>query len=53
MSEPLDLEALRQWAEKRDLPYGSEMVKLFPRLCDDLAAAVERLAELEEAHRDL
>lgn len=47
MSDPLDLDALRQWAAKRNIPYGSEMVRLFPRLCDDLAAAVARIEELE------
>lgn len=44
------MEALAQWAEARDLPDPAEMVRLFPHLCDDLAAT---LVALEEARREI
>ncbi len=42
--EELDLAALAQWSEKRDLPDVDEIVRLFPRLADDLAATLRELA---------
>ncbi len=46
--EELDIPALEQWSEKRDLPDVDEIVRLFPRLADDLAATLRELAVCRE-----